>query len=95
VDLGDRGRREGSPRSSGEPAPDAIVSLWKDAHATLIALQSLARHEVEDLVCSVLAGPIDGTLLQLLWESSKGNAKATRTDGHLAVDRTEACHDAS
>ena len=59
---------------SGEPMPDAIVSLWKDGHADLIALQSLARHEVEELVCSVLAGPIEGTLLQSLWETSKGNA---------------------
>lgn len=59
---------------SGEPVPDAIVSLWKDFGATLIALQSLARDEVDRLAASVLTGGIDGAALQLLWESSGGNA---------------------
>jgi DNA-binding CsgD family transcriptional regulator/tetratricopeptide (TPR) repeat protein len=59
---------------AGEPAPDAVTSLWKDGPATLIALQSLARPEVEALVASVLDGQADGALLQMLWESSAGNA---------------------
>ena len=59
---------------SGEPVPDAIVSLWKDVGATLIALQSLARDEVDELIASVLDGSVDGAASQFLWETSGGNA---------------------
>ena len=59
---------------SGEPVPDAIVSLWKDVGATLIALQSLARDEVDELIASVLDGSVDGAASQFLWETSGDNA---------------------
>src|SRR5262249_60977668 len=59
---------------SGEPAPDAVVSLWKDGPAPLIALQTLARVEVESLIVTALDGDVDGATLQFLWESSGGNA---------------------
>ena len=59
---------------SGESAPDAIVALWKDNSAPLIALQTLARVEVDTLVTSVLDGTVEGSTLHALWESSGGNA---------------------
>ena len=59
---------------SGEPAPDAIVALWKDGPAPLIALQNLARAEVETIVTTALAGAVEGATLHFLWESSDGNA---------------------
>ena len=59
---------------SGERPPDSIVALWKDGPAPLVVLQALARDEVGELMTSVLEGPVDGALLQLLWESSAGNA---------------------
>ena len=59
---------------SGEPVPDAIASLWKDGPAPLVALQALARAEVEAVVTTVLDDPVDGATLHFLWESSRGNA---------------------
>ena len=59
---------------SGEPAPDAIVSLWKDGPAPLIALQTLSRAEVEALLATALDGPVEGSTLHFLWEASAGNA---------------------
>lgn len=59
---------------SGEPLADSIVAIWKDGQAPLIALQPLARGEVEQLVSDVLAGIVDGATLHFLWESSRGNA---------------------
>ncbi len=58
---------------SDEAAPDAIVSLWKDGSAPLIALQSLARTEMESIVTTVLDGAVEGATLQFLWTSSGGN----------------------
>jgi DNA-binding CsgD family transcriptional regulator len=59
---------------SGETAPDAIVSLWKDGPAPLIALQRLSRSEVEALATTALGGAVEGATLHLLWKSSGGNA---------------------
>lgn len=59
---------------AGEPVADAVTSLWKDGPATLLALQPLARHEVDELVAAALGGPLDGSFLQLLWEATDGNA---------------------
>ena len=59
---------------SGEPAPDAITSIWTDGAAPLVALQPLARAEVEAVVTGVLDDPVDGATLRFLWESSHGNA---------------------
>lgn len=57
----------------GELMPDPIVALWKDGPVPLVSLQELSRDEVEELVTSVLEGPIEGALLHLFWESSAGN----------------------
>ncbi len=59
---------------SGEQPPDSITALWKDGPAPLVALQPLARHEVDEVVSSALDGVVDGAALHLLWESSHGNA---------------------
>ena len=58
----------------GETVPDAIVSLWKDGPAPLVALQPLARTEVDQLVTTALDGTAHQSLLDLLWDSSRGNA---------------------
>ena len=55
---------------SGEPAPDSIDALWKDGGAPLIALQPLARVEVETIAATVLDRPVEGATLHFLWESS-------------------------
>ncbi len=57
---------------TGETAPDAVVSLWKDGPATLVPLQPLSRDEIHELISTVLEGPLDGGLLHRLCDSSRG-----------------------
>ncbi|MGH8977329.1 MAG: AAA family ATPase, partial [Acidimicrobiia bacterium] len=71
---------------SGEPTPDAIASIWKDGPAPLVALQALARAEVETVVTTALHDPIDGATLQFLWDSSRGNALFLREVVHHGVE---------
>jgi DNA-binding CsgD family transcriptional regulator len=59
---------------SGAAVPDPIVSLWKDGPAPLVAIQPLARSEVEIVVSTVLEGHIEGSTLHFLWSASAGNA---------------------
>ena len=75
---------------SGEPAPDPIIALWKDGLAERLELQALSRREVEQLVCSVLGGRVDGLTLHRLWRATLGNnlllrelLLAGREDGEL------------
>ena len=63
---------------SGEPVPDAIVSLWKDGLADRLELQALSRGEVEELVVAVLGGQVDGLSLQRLWTATQGNVLLLR-----------------
>jgi DNA-binding CsgD family transcriptional regulator len=59
---------------SGEPCPDAIQSLWKDAGAQRLELLELSREETEKLVEAVVGGPVEESVRQWVWESSQGNA---------------------
>lgn len=44
---------------TGEPAPDAITALWKDAGAFRLDLDPLDRSTVARLLADVLGGPVD------------------------------------
>lgn len=44
---------------SGQAAPDAIVALWKDGLAQRIELQPLSPGHVDELLETVLDGPIE------------------------------------
>ncbi len=57
---------------TGEPAPDAIVSLWKDHLVQRIELQPLSFGETLALLESAL-GPLDPTTAQRLWSATRGN----------------------
>jgi DNA-binding NarL/FixJ family response regulator len=58
---------------TGEPAPDAISALWKDALVERLELQPLTRLDVEALVESALDGPVDRPTLERFTELSGGN----------------------
>ncbi len=58
---------------SGESAPDSITALWKDGPLSMLAVQALSRVETEQLVATVLDGPVDGAVLHRLWNLSAGN----------------------
>jgi DNA-binding CsgD family transcriptional regulator len=59
---------------TGEPCPDAIVSLWKDAGAQRLELAQLGKAETAELVESIVGGPVEEGAHQWAWETSRGNA---------------------
>ena len=57
---------------SGETAPDAVVALWKDALAERIDLGVLPDAAIEELLVTVLGGPVDTASLRQLAGSLPG-----------------------
>jgi DNA-binding CsgD family transcriptional regulator len=58
---------------SGEQAPDPLVALWKDGPAERIELGVLDDAAVDELLVSVLGGPVDPASVRQLIERSQGN----------------------
>ena len=58
---------------AGEPAPDAIVSLWKDAGARRLELDRLGDEAVGALVEAALGGPVEQRALRWVEQTSRGN----------------------
>lgn len=58
---------------SGEPAPDAVVSLWKDGLAERVEVQPLSRSETDRLVETALGAQVEGATRHRLWEITRGN----------------------
>jgi DNA-binding NarL/FixJ family response regulator len=71
---------------TGEPSPDAIVSLWKDAGAQRLELQHLDADDTATVVETVLGGPVDQGALGWVFDSSQGNALYVRELVLGAVD---------
>jgi hypothetical protein len=59
---------------SGEPAPDPIVALWKDGLASRIELGGLDHDATEELLTTVLGGPVDPATARQLVDRCQGNA---------------------
>jgi len=57
-----------------EPAPDAVVALWKDELAERIEVPPLNSACIETLLTGALGGPVSAATLHQLAESSAGNA---------------------
>jgi DNA-binding CsgD family transcriptional regulator len=70
----------------GEPRPDAIVSLWKDAGAHRLELERLSDEDVGALVEAALEGPVGQNALRWVRQSSQGNALYVRELVVGAVD---------
>src|SRR5207244_10539712 len=58
---------------TGDPAPDSITALWKEALAERLEVQALSEGVADELVSRVLGGQVDGPTLARLWEASGGN----------------------
>ena len=58
---------------TGEPCPDAIVSLWKDAGAQRLELAQLDEPETSRLAESVVGGPVEEGVHRWIWDTSQGN----------------------
>jgi DNA-binding CsgD family transcriptional regulator len=57
-----------------EPAPDAVVGLWRDGLAERIEVPPLNAACIETLLTGALGGPVGAATLHHLAESSAGNA---------------------
>ncbi|HEY7619190.1 MAG TPA: LuxR C-terminal-related transcriptional regulator [Solirubrobacteraceae bacterium] len=58
---------------AGEPCPDAIVALWKDAGARRLDLEQLSEAETVALTEQLLGGPVEGMAAQWAYAMSAGN----------------------
>ncbi|MGW2665388.1 AAA family ATPase, partial [Nocardia tengchongensis] len=58
---------------SGQPAPDAIVGLWKNERLERLEVLPLARQECDRLVTRVLGQPPDPPTAHRLWQLTRGN----------------------
>jgi DNA-binding NarL/FixJ family response regulator len=58
---------------SGDPCPDAVTALWKDAGALRLDLGSLDDSDLAELVEAVLGGPLEHDAHRWVAESSQGN----------------------
>jgi DNA-binding CsgD family transcriptional regulator/tetratricopeptide (TPR) repeat protein len=59
---------------TGEPCPDAIPALWKDAGAERLALGALDEADTDRLLEGVVGGPVEGSVREWIWQLSHGNA---------------------
>ena len=58
---------------TGAPAPDAVTALWKDGLLRRLDLQPLSQAESDNLLETVLGGPVSGACAERMWELTRGN----------------------
>jgi DNA-binding CsgD family transcriptional regulator len=63
---------------SGETTPDPVVALWKDALAERIDVGKLSDAAIEELLVTVLGGPVDTASLRQLADHCRGNPMVLR-----------------
>ncbi len=57
----------------GEPMPDAVVSIWKDAGAARLELETLDAPETDALAEAIVGGPVEESALRWIYATSLGN----------------------
>src|SRR5262249_50974329 len=62
----------------GEPSPDAITSLWKDAGALRLTLGSLDEEDTAGLVEQALGASVEQRATRWIYERSHGNVLYVR-----------------
>jgi len=63
---------------SGEVAPEPVVALWKDGPAERIELGVLGEAAIEELLVTVLGGPVDAASVRQLTDHCRGNPMVLR-----------------
>lgn len=78
---------------SAEPAPDAVVALWKDGWLECLDVQPLDRVALGELVSGLVGGRVDSLAVARVWEQTRGNAlfcrelvRASVAGGALALE---------
>ncbi|MFL6118487.1 LuxR C-terminal-related transcriptional regulator [Actinophytocola sp.] len=59
---------------TGEPAPDAVTAVWKDAYLDRLEVAPLTRAETGMFLEAVLGGPVEMVAATRMWRLSRGNA---------------------
>ena len=59
---------------SGEPAPDAVVAIWKDGWLGCLDVQPLDRVALGELVTGLVGGHVDPRAVARVWDQTRGNA---------------------
>ncbi|MBJ7331479.1 MAG: AAA family ATPase [Solirubrobacteraceae bacterium] len=72
---------------SGEPCPDAITSLWKDAGARRLDLGELGEADTHAFVDALVGGPVEEEAWRWVYDTSRGNALYARELVGSALDR--------
>ena len=72
---------------TGEPLPPGLVGLWKDELLARLDIGPLSREATEQLVVTVLGDAVPSSLLDRIWELSRGNALFVRELVTAAVER--------
>jgi DNA-binding CsgD family transcriptional regulator len=69
----------------GEPCPDAVVSLWKDAGARRFELGGLGDDDIRGLIETALEGPVEEEVARWILDRSGGSPMFARELVHGAV----------
>lgn len=74
---------------SGEAAPGAVESLWKDRFLGRVDVQALSSEETGTLVARAVDGPVDDRTVQRLFDLTGGNVLFLRhvVDGEVKAGR--------
>ena len=70
---------------TGDSAPDAMTSLWKEQLLLPLSIKPFTRKQVAELVRGVLGGEVDGRLIDELHQRTAGNLLLLR--GLLSAGR--------
>lgn len=78
---------------SGAPAPDAVMTPWKEGILRRFDLPPLSQSDSEELLRSALGGPVTSDCAEQLWDLTRGNPAylthiiaAERAAGNLVED---------
>jgi DNA-binding NarL/FixJ family response regulator len=63
---------------AGEPCPDAVTALWKDAGCIFLELEPLADEQLAELIETVLDGPLQHDARQWIVQHGNGNVLYAR-----------------
>jgi DNA-binding CsgD family transcriptional regulator len=74
---------------TGEPLPLGLVGLWKDELLARLDVGPLNRDATEQLVLAVLGEAVPASLLDRIWQLSRGNPLFVRELVTAAVERRE------
>jgi DNA-binding CsgD family transcriptional regulator len=74
---------------TGERLPPGLVGLWKDELLARLDVRPLTRDATEQLVLAVLGDGVPASLLDRIWQLSRGNALFVRELVTGAVERRE------